>query len=97
MDQPIFGLPMEYLTKGLDDKITRAYYDYMVNIAEIFGADRGSALSQMDDSLTFEMKLANVSLREKISKKVTNKKKKIVYRFPYRVKNVTTTHNFIIQ
>lgn len=61
MDQAPLGLPREYLTKSMNDKIVKAYYDYMVDIAEILGADRADALIQLNDSLIFEMKLANVS------------------------------------
>lgn len=46
--------------KGLDDGKVKAYYDYMVDIAVIFGADRPRAIKELKESLEFEMQLANV-------------------------------------
>ncbi|KAJ8929212.1 hypothetical protein NQ314_018091 [Rhamnusium bicolor] len=59
LDQASLGLRREFLTKGLDDKIVRAYYNYMVDIAVLFGADRDSAVRELRESLDFEIKLAN--------------------------------------
>lgn len=56
------GLSREYLSKGLEDKIVKAYYEYMVDIAVIYGANRNRAEKELMDSLKFEMKLANVSV-----------------------------------
>lgn len=68
MDQAQLGLRREYLIKGLDDKIVKAYYDYMVDIAVLFGADRKVAESELKESLKFEIKLANVSFLLRNSK-----------------------------
>lgn len=57
------GLRREFLTKGLDDKLVRAYYEYMVDIAVLFGADKSRATKELRESLEFEMKLANVSFK----------------------------------
>lgn len=46
--------------KGLEDKIVSAYYDYMVDLAVIYGADRPRATKELLDSLNFEIALANV-------------------------------------
>ncbi|KAJ8918489.1 hypothetical protein NQ315_008186 [Exocentrus adspersus] len=62
LDQASLGLRREFLTKGLDDKIVRAYYNYMVDIAVLFGADKDRAVRELRESLEFEMKLANISL-----------------------------------
>ena len=51
------------MSKGLEDKIVKAYYEYMVDIAVIYGADRSRAERELMESLEFEMKLANVSCR----------------------------------
>lgn len=61
IDQAALGLSREYLSKGLEDKIVKAYYEYMVDIAVIYGADRNRAERELMESLEFEMKLANVS------------------------------------
>lgn len=61
MDQAHLGLRREYLIKGLEDKITKAYYEYMVDIAVLFGADKNAATKELLESLQFEISLANVS------------------------------------
>lgn len=61
IDQSALGLSREYLTKGLSDKIVKAYYEYMVDMAVIYGADRTRAERELMDSLNFEIALANVS------------------------------------
>ena len=45
----------------MNDKIVSAYYNYMVDIAQILGADKESATQELKESLEFEIKLANVS------------------------------------
>ncbi|GJQ69914.1 Nep2 [Trypoxylus dichotomus] len=62
LDQASLGLRREFLIKGLEDKLVKAYYDYMVDIAVIFGADKERAKKDLSESLEFEMKLANISL-----------------------------------
>lgn len=61
LDQASLGLRREFLTKGLEDKIVSAYYNYMVDIARLFGADADRAKRELLESLQFEMELANVS------------------------------------
>lgn len=62
LDQASLGLSREYLSKGINDKIVKAYFNYMVDIATILGADRDFAEKELMESLEFEMKLANISL-----------------------------------
>ncbi|KAF7279498.1 hypothetical protein GWI33_007175 [Rhynchophorus ferrugineus] len=62
LDQASLGLRREFLTKGLEDKLVKAYYDYMVDIAVLFGADKGRATKELRESLDFEIQLANISL-----------------------------------
>ncbi|XP_026670737.1 neprilysin-2 isoform X1 [Ceratina calcarata] len=62
LDQASLGLSREYLSKGFDDKIVQAYYNYMVDIAVILGANKTDAMSELKESLEFEMNLANISL-----------------------------------
>lgn len=65
IDQAALGLSREYLSKGFEDKIVKAYYEYMVDIAVIYGADRSRAERELMESVEFEMKLANVSVKLK--------------------------------
>lgn len=61
LDQASLGLSREYLNRGFSDKLVLAYYDYMVDVATLLGADRARAELELKESLQFEMKLANVS------------------------------------
>lgn len=38
----------------------KAYYEYMVDVAVIYGANRSQAEQELRESLEFEMDLANV-------------------------------------
>ncbi|XP_038216679.1 neprilysin-2 [Zerene cesonia] len=62
LDQASLGLSREYLNRGFKDKLVQAYYEYMVDIAALLGADRARAEVELKDSLQFEIKLANISL-----------------------------------
>lgn len=62
LDQASLGLRREFLIKGIEDKLVKAYYEYMVDIAVIFGADKKRAEKELWESLQFEMDLANVLL-----------------------------------
>lgn len=55
------GLDNDDLLKRFDSGIVNAYYDYMVDVAVIFGANRTQAELEMKESLEFEMQMANVS------------------------------------
>lgn len=56
------GMDREYLVKGFDDANVQAYYNYQVDTAVIFGAERFTAELEMKDILTFEMQLAEVKM-----------------------------------
>jgi neprilysin len=60
LDQASLGLSREYLIKGKEDKVVTAYYEYMVDLAVLYGAERTRAESELMESLKFEMALANV-------------------------------------
>lgn len=61
------------MIKGLNDKSVKAYYEYMVDVAVIYGADRNLATKELKESLEFELKLANVRfLRKIIENNVSN-------------------------
>lgn len=60
-DQSAIGLSREYLVKGFNETLVSSYYDYMVDMAVLFGADKDVAKSELRESLDFEIALANVS------------------------------------
>lgn len=61
INQATLGLNRKFLFKGIENKIVRAYYEYMVDVAVIFNADRSHAERELMESLEFEIKLAHVS------------------------------------
>lgn len=62
LDQPEFGLRMEFLVRGIEDTNVKAYYDFMVDAAVIFGANKSDAERELLDSLKFEIELAKVGI-----------------------------------
>ena len=62
VDQFYPGLSRKYLIKGLEDKDVQAYYNYMVNMAVLLGAERPRAEEEMKEALMLELQLAELSL-----------------------------------
>jgi len=62
VDQPSLGLSREYLIKGFEDKDVQAYYQYMIDMAVLLGAEQQEAEAEMKKSLELELKLAEMSL-----------------------------------
>ncbi|KAK0074956.1 hypothetical protein PV325_007594 [Microctonus aethiopoides] len=71
LDQPSLGLSREFLVEGMNDKIVKAYYKYMIDIAVILGAPKEVAKKEMTESLEFEKALANISLPKEKRRNVT--------------------------
>ena len=66
IDQASLGMSREYLVNGLEDDDVNSYYNYMVNVAVLLGADRATAAKELKESLEFEISLAHASqAREK--------------------------------
>ena len=61
IDQASLGLSREYLVKGLEEDRVTSYFNYMVNVAVLLGADRAKAEEQLKQSLLFEIELAKAS------------------------------------
>eukprot|EP00092_Neocalanus_flemingeri_P081366 GFUD01101616.1.p1 GENE.GFUD01101616.1~~GFUD01101616.1.p1 ORF type:complete len:767 (-),score=189.44 GFUD01101616.1:111-2411(-) len=61
IDQAALGMSREYLISGLDDDDVTSYYNYMVNVAVLLGAERTLAERELKESLLFEIKLAHAS------------------------------------
>lgn len=49
----------------MNDTNVKAYYEYMVDMAVVMGADRGRAEKELLETLQFEIALANVRKLEK--------------------------------
>lgn len=55
-----FGLSRKFLLQGMEHAFVKAYYEFMVDAAVIFGAHRSNAEIEFLDVLQFEMELAKV-------------------------------------
>lgn len=60
LDQAGFGLASKFLLKGVENPTVRAYYDFMVDTAIIFGAEKSAAEIELLESLELEINLAKV-------------------------------------
>jgi len=61
-NQASLGLHREFLVKGLEDKVVKAYFKYMIDIAVYLGADKETAENELKESLELELKLAKITL-----------------------------------
>ncbi|XP_036392017.1 endothelin-converting enzyme 2b isoform X2 [Megalops cyprinoides] len=80
VDQSGLFLPSRdyYLNKTANEKVLKAYLDYMVELGMLLGGDHASTQSQMQQILDFETALANITVpqderrdEEKIYHKIT--------------------------
>lgn len=80
VDQSGLFLPSRdyYLNKTANEKVLKAYLDYMVELGMLLGGDRNSTEKQMQQILDFETALANITVpqderrdEEKIYHKIT--------------------------
>uniref|UniRef100_A0A674DR86 endothelin-converting enzyme 1 n=1 Tax=Salmo trutta TaxID=8032 RepID=A0A674DR86_SALTR len=80
VDQSGLFLPSRdyYLNKTANEKVLKAYLDYMVELSLLLGGDKNSTQSQMQQILDFETELANITVppdelrdEEKIYHKIT--------------------------
>ncbi|XP_011689066.1 PREDICTED: membrane metallo-endopeptidase-like 1 isoform X4 [Wasmannia auropunctata] len=60
LNSPGFGLGREYMTKD-NEKIVEAYYEYVVDIAVMLGANPDRARKELEESVQFELNLASCS------------------------------------
>ena len=60
ISQPTLGLKSHDLVKGLKEPKVQAYYNYMVDVAVLLGANKTEAEMELTDSLLFEITLAKV-------------------------------------
>jgi len=61
IDQASLGMSREYLINGINDDDVTSYFNYMVNVASLLGADRKMAEKELKESLLFEIELAHAS------------------------------------
>jgi membrane metallo-endopeptidase-like protein 1 len=66
IDQASLGMAREYLIKGFEDSDVQHYYKYMVDTAVLLGAQSESALSELKESLLFEISLANITVPKEV-------------------------------
>lgn len=74
LDQGYLGLPdRTYLLKGLNDSVVAAYLKLMTEAAQLLGADKKAAETELRDALQFEIALANVSNATSVQNHLENK------------------------
>lgn len=61
IDQGSHELGREYLVKGIDSEAVKAYLNFMVDNAVLFGGNKTIAEQELKAALEFEIKLAEVS------------------------------------
>lgn len=61
IDQVELGLPRELLINANGNKFLADYFSFMVDLANLFGANVTKSTPEMLDILRFEMKLAKVN------------------------------------
>jgi len=71
IDQASLGQAQVYLVKGMADRTVRSYYNYMVNVAVLLGAERSEAEKEMMEALEFEMELARASMPREMRRNAT--------------------------
>lgn len=94
IDQAALGLSREYLIKGIENPIVKAYHSYQVDMAVLYGADRSRAEKEMREVLEFEFDLANVSF---VFTELIEIKFDLFNRFHFQMKNVETPQLCTIQ
>lgn len=57
-------MSQEFLTQVSETKIRTAYLKFMVDVAEILGADKNQALKELNEVLMLKIKLAKVRVRQ---------------------------------
>ncbi|KAF5287393.1 hypothetical protein FQA39_LY15931 [Lamprigera yunnana] len=61
IDQPSLDISRDNLLDGMDDMVVDSYYEYMVDLSVILGADRSFAKYEIKNLIDFLIQLANVS------------------------------------
>lgn len=56
----MFGIDRKFLIQGSDNKLIKAYFNFMLEVAMLFGVPRATAESELAEVLAFETQLANV-------------------------------------
>lgn len=56
------------MLQGLENDVVNAYYEYMVDMAEMFGANPAKVRQELLDVLEFETNLANVSVFPRLAR-----------------------------
>lgn len=60
IDRGSYGLLRKFLFKGTEHPHVKAYLNFMIDVAVMFGANRTRAVSELHDALQFEIELAKV-------------------------------------
>ena len=64
LDELWLGLSRDYLIKGLQDTDVQDYYNQMVSMAVLLGAEEDTAKQEMEEALKVEIQMAELMLPE---------------------------------
>ena len=62
LDQPELGLAREFLTNGPMDPVVMGYKQFMMEVLTLLGVDPPTAQTRVEEIVSFEMKLANITM-----------------------------------
>ena len=72
LDELWLGLSRDYLIKGLQDTDVQDYYNQMVSMAVLLGAEEDTAKQEMEEALKVEIQMAELMLPEEDRRDITD-------------------------
>ena len=72
LDELWLGLSRDYLVKGLQDRDVQDYYNQMVSMAVLLGAEEDTAKQEMEEALKVEIQMAELMLSQEDTLNITD-------------------------
>ena len=72
LDELWLGLSRDYLVKGLQDRDVQDYYNQMVSMAVLLGAEEDTAKQEMEKALKVEIQMAELMLSQEDRLNITD-------------------------
>ena len=72
LDELWLGLSRDYLVKGLQDRDVQDYYNQMVSMAVLLGAEEDTAKQEMEEALKVEIQMAELMLSQEDRLNITD-------------------------
>ncbi|KAF5280973.1 hypothetical protein FQR65_LT14897 [Abscondita terminalis] len=71
LGEPSVGFSREYLIKGMNNTLVKAYFEFIVDVAVIFGAKRASAEMELKQCVEFQIEWAKIVLPKEEKRNAT--------------------------